>query len=120
LDELGDGLAMVAGDAGGEVLGRLDASGGGFDGQAGDGNGSAGTAGVRVKKIVADLDALRRVGIFDGCGGGGGNDCDRVFMGQNVRFLDIFALPLRGCKENPEGRSCYEINLRVTKSNTLF
>jgi hypothetical protein len=39
LKEGGDRLTVVAGDSGREILGRLDASGGGFDGQTGDGDG---------------------------------------------------------------------------------
>ena len=61
-DVLRDGFAVVAGHAGGEVLRSLDASGGGLDGQAGDGDGRARTAGVGVQQLLAHHHFLGRVG----------------------------------------------------------
>jgi hypothetical protein len=46
---LGDGFAVISGDAGGKLLRRFYAAGGGFDGVSGDGNGRAGTAGIGIE-----------------------------------------------------------------------
>lgn len=62
LEELRDGLAMIGGDSGSEILRGFDAAGSGFDGEARERDGSAGAAGVRVEELVVNDDGLRRVG----------------------------------------------------------
>ena len=60
LEVLRNGLAMVAGDSGSEILRRLDASRGGFDGKARNGDRRARAAGIGVEHLVMNDDALRR------------------------------------------------------------
>ena len=65
LKELSDGLAVVAGNARREVLGRFDSSGGSLDGKAGNGDGRSRAARIRVQNLVVDDNALRGIGRRD-------------------------------------------------------
>jgi len=62
LEKLGDGFAVIAGDTGSEILRSLDAAGSGFDGKAGDGDGSTGAARVGVEDLIVNNDGLRGIG----------------------------------------------------------
>jgi hypothetical protein len=62
LKKLCDGFAVIAGYTGSKILRSLDAAGSGFDGKAGDGDGSTGAARVGVEDLVVDDDGLRRIG----------------------------------------------------------
>ena len=56
LEKLGDGLAVISGHTGCEILRRLDAAGGRLDGIAGNGDGRARPSGIGVEQIGAGED----------------------------------------------------------------
>ena len=56
---------MVAGHAWSEVLRRFDAAGSGLDRQPGERDRRARTAGISVEDLVANENALRRIGVLD-------------------------------------------------------
>ena len=65
LDELRDGLAVIAGHARSEILRRLDAARCGLDGQPGNRDRRAGAARIGVQDLLANQNSLRRVRILD-------------------------------------------------------
>ena len=64
LDECGDGLTVISGYSRREVLRSFDAAGCTFDWQTGDGDGSAGAAGVGVEKFIAYEHPFCRTGVL--------------------------------------------------------
>ena len=63
LEELRDGLAVIAGYARREVLRSFDSAGGGFNRQAGERDGRSRTSGIGIQHLVVDDDALRGIGV---------------------------------------------------------
>ena len=62
LEELRDGFAVITGNAWSEILRGFDAAGSGFDGETGDGDGSARAPGIGVEDLVVDDDGLGGIG----------------------------------------------------------
>jgi hypothetical protein len=87
LVELRDGLAMIPRDAGREILRGFDATGRGFDGKAGNRDGDAGAAGIRVEDLIVDDDVFGRIGCERG-GSGGTGDGDGLAEGGDFAELD--------------------------------
>ena len=107
-NELGDWLAMISGNPGCEILRRLDASGCGLDGVAGNGNGRSGTAGVGVDQVLLNEDFFRGIGrkqinlIYVG------GDGDRFAGGDHQPEVDVALLFVCGDYEPSGGglKSC--------------
>jgi hypothetical protein len=58
---------VISGYTRGKILRRLDAARCGFDGISGDGNRSAGAAGIGVEHVLGDVDSLCRIRVENIC-----------------------------------------------------
>jgi hypothetical protein len=65
LEELSDGFTMIPCDTRREILGSFDPTRCGLDWKTRYGNRRTRTAGIRVKDILAHVDALGRVGVLN-------------------------------------------------------
>src|SRR5208283_3034020 len=92
LKELGDGLAVVAGNTRRKVLRRFDSSGGGLDGKAGNGDGRSRPSRIRVQYLVVDDNALRGIGRHDRRRRG--DNRDRLVDGRELLELQAHLLLL--------------------------
>ena len=87
LVELRDGLAVISGDAGREILRGFDAAGCGLDGEAGNRDGDAGATGIGVEDLIVDDDVFGGIGSERGRSGGAG-DGDGLAEGGDFAELN--------------------------------
>ena len=85
LEVLRDGLTVISGYAGREILRRLDSARGGFDRQSGNGDRSTRSSGIGVQNLIMNDNGLRGIGRLQRRNGSN----DRHLLLQGYDLLEL-------------------------------